>query len=168
MQVAPGILGDMGDLSFWSGVGLGVLGSVLVGVLLWMVLPRGVVLTKKWTEQYGTGAAVPETFTITNNSPHVAKILGVDGPGLGTGTMWEPHPNPLDLDEYSGMTLTFDDYGLDIARQEQVPSWEGLTIPPGETMTATLGGIMGLRIRYCRSGWFGRLERKELKITHLS
>lgn len=154
--------------SFWLGVGLGTAGSLLVGVVLWLLLPRGVVLTKRWAVEYGTGTPIPVTFTITNDSAVEVQIISVDGPGFTSGTTWEPYPNPLDLDDASTMLLTLDDFGLDIQREEKSPSWKGVRIPPGETMSARVDGIMAMRVRYRRSGPFGVLERRSLEITHLS
>lgn len=152
----------------WLGVGLGILGSLVVGILLWFLLPRGVVLTKRWATEYGTGAPVPEAFTITNDSALPIEIIGVDGPGFTTGQTWEPYPNPTDANGYSTIRLSFDDMSVDLERERREPGWKGVRIPPGETMTAVVPGIMALRIRYRRAGWSGALERRSLTITHLS
>lgn len=144
----------------WVGVALGTLGSLAVGVALWVVLPRGVILTKSHPvfRSYG-GDPLPDTWAIKNVSALTATLESVTIQHMG---MLEPAPLPLD--GLSTVSLVFDDEVLEIRRTDRQESWTGLPIPPGESLTAHVGVNHMLTVRYRREGWSGRFERRELVI----
>lgn len=72
---------------------------------------------------------------------------------------------PLPIEDYNAPTqLTFDDETLEIRRTDRQEDWAGLEVPPGERLTARVGINNALTIRYRRSGFWGRFERRSLVI----
>ncbi len=144
----------------WVGVGLGTLGSLLVAVGLWVVLPRGVVLTKSHpVANVVTGEVLLDTWSIKNVSALPAVIEVVTYMHMGM-----PEPRLLPNDGIATCSLTFDDEVLEIGREERQGPWRGAIVPPGESLTAHVGANHMLTLKYRRAGRGGRFERRNLTI----
>ena len=144
----------------WVGVALGTLGSLVVGVGLWIVLPRGVILTKTHPVFLSFGGdPLPDTWSIKNVSALTAMIESVTIQHMGM-----PEPVPMPIEGLPTASLVFDDEVLEIGRTDRELPWTGLPIPPGESLTAHIGVNHMLTVRYRRQGWTGRFERRTLVV----
>lgn len=160
-------------------VAIGGVLSVLTGIGLWMLLPRGVVLTKQHpvTHPY-TGEILPDTWRITNSSALPILVTKITESGVQTFghelkirwrdriTGWvRRRPPSRDLPVGFGGSLTFDDHVLETRRSDRdVPTWTRQIVPPGESLTAHLMNNASVRIVYRRAGWSGWFERRELML----
>lgn len=71
-----------------------------------------------------------------------------------------PVPVQLPVEGAFGVRLHFDDETREIGRVDLGRPWRGLTVSPGETLTAHVPNNTTLTIRYRRSGIGGLLERR--------
>ncbi|MFD7076093.1 hypothetical protein ACFV9G_17955 [Nocardioides sp. NPDC059952] len=141
--------------------------SILTGFALWVVLPRGVVLTRRPLAEHPlSNEPVYDTWQIQNDSPLPVLILSVDYQGADT-----MHEDKLcwrrlseDVDDRRGISLRIDDEVSEIKRLDRQHSWRGVVITPGDTLTATVPNLTDLRIKYRRAGAFGLAERREVWI----
>lgn len=142
--------------------------SLLVGLGLWAVLPRGVVLTRE-LKTYPPGVEpqrVPE-WTIRNDSALPVRLTKVIRSGIDTfdADSGEIHEVPLETWTEAGgdVTLTFDEETL-YYEQDAAEDWNGLIVPPGDTLTAYVNLNRTLVIHYRRKGVFGIFERQSVKL----
>jgi hypothetical protein len=142
--------------------------SLLVGLGLWAVLPRGVVLTRE-PKKYPPGVDPSRVgeWTIRNASAlpvRLTKVVrsGIDTFDTDTGKIREV---PLETCTGSGsdVTLSFDDETL-YYWQEAADDWNGLVVPPGDTLTAYVNLNRTLTIHYRRNGMFGVFERRSVSL----
>jgi hypothetical protein len=143
----------------WAGVGLGTLGSLLVAVGLWIVLPRGVALTKLHPVTDWRGEVLLDTWRLRNVSALPIQIETVAYMHFGMA-----EPKDLPTDGISTCSLSFDDEVLDTGRTERDLRWRGVTVPPGESLTAHVGVNHTLTVRYRRAGLGGRFERRSILV----
>jgi hypothetical protein len=170
----------------WTSVSLGVLGSLFVGVLLWLSLPRGIVLVKEpLPRDQFSSQPLHDTWTLQNASAVPVRLYSVeiDGPegyAVEDGTVplrqrflnWRrkmPRTYlgtqlPIDQTGARALSLNLDDGVLETLRDDRQTPWNRVVIPPGERMTAIVMGLNVLRLRYRRPGPWGVLERRELVI----
>lgn len=134
--------------------GAGVLETVilsgLAGYLLWLALPRGVILTKT-PPPADADESSWDRWTVRNESPVTIQVVRVALVTIGGESDMGDH-------------LTFDDETLEVRRQDWEKPWEGLEIPPGETLTAHVPVNHTMSIKYRRAGPVGWVERRELVI----
>ena len=121
--------------------------SVVTGIGLWALLPRGVVLTREVRSQDGRGEPLLDTWILRNRSALPVQIISVrvlspETHDAGTGRMAELELPVQDGEDAIGVSLRFNDHVLDVGRTGQ-RSWRGLEVPAGETLSATVG-IIGL------------------------
>lgn len=138
----------------WLAVGVGLVGSVVVGVVLWLALPRGVVLVKTDRTEEGD---VARSWHVRNESALPVRIIEITRADMATGGEAAP-VSPSDAG------ISFDDEVLQIALDEGL-SWAELELPPGEGFTVvvpTLNTTMALRYR--RAGRWGIFERRVLSL----
>ena len=148
----------------WSSFALGAAASGVAGLILWVVLPRGVVLKQSPMTRDADGNALYDTWQVVNDS-HIAarirsvKALGVDqdDPLAGVELPWGGLPD-------AGVQLSLDDFTSEVARLDGQRVWEEVVIAPGATATAHVGTNTSLVIDYRRAGWMGVLERRTLTI----
>lgn len=148
---------------------IGAVVSVLTGVGLWAVLPRGVVLTREPRVQDLQGAPLFDTWTLRNNSALPIRIMFVTVSSPETydankDKILEIELPVLESEGKIGVALSFDDHVLDTRRTERNQSWRGLEVPPGDTLQAMVGINRTLRVRYRRAGPLGPFERREVHI----
>jgi hypothetical protein len=151
-----------------SEVLIGTVLSVLTGVGLWAVLPRGVVLTRSVRGRNFAGDPLPDTWELRNDSALPVHIVSVTTRGIQT---FDPESGkihdievPPEPGEDLGVSLHFDDEQLEIARSDRGRTWRGLIVPPGDALQVTVMNNRTLRIRYRRAGALGVLERREVSI----
>lgn len=142
--------------------------SLLVGLGLWAVLPRGVVLTREY-KTYPPGVE-PNRYgewTIRNASALPIRLTKVVRTGIDTfdPETGEIHEVPLETwtENEADVTLTFDEETL-YYKQDVAEGWKGLIIPPGDTLTAYVNLNRTLTIHYRRDGVFGVFERRAVSL----
>lgn len=145
---------------------LGLFGSLMVGVGLWLFLPRGVVLTRV--------PDGPDSWTIRNDSALPVRIVSVTEKGINTYDEQADKFASIELqgcgcfdgeESTHGVGLCLDDEVADTRMYSMDLSWKGTILPPGETLTAFVGNNTSLQIRYRRSGWAGIFERRYFEIS---
>lgn len=150
----------------WLQLGLSWFGSLIVGAGLWLFLPRGVVLTRT--------RAGPDEWTIMNDSPLPITIISASEIGVETYDERTGRFEAIELPSgsgdsdcdfrYHGVTLFVDDEVRSISMYDGNLPWRGQVLPPGETLSATVGNNTSLKIRYRRAGWSGLFERRQFEI----
>lgn len=135
----------------WVDVGLGAAASLGIGVMLWMFLPRGVVLTKTRDESR------LDTWVLQNASSVPALISSATSLGIHG-------ENPLSDNDNGQVSLMLDDETDEIRRTDMGLDWPGIVIGPGDTMSAHIGVNSALVVGYRRAGWTGIAERRTLTI----
>jgi hypothetical protein len=146
--------------------------SIVTGVALWALLPRGVVLTRAVRTQSMIGQALYDTWEIKNDSPVPVTILSVTVAGPHTVDLKTSTVRDLELPVFEGdahatdhgVSLTFDDDSSEISRVDASKPWRGLEIPPGDTLQAHVLNNRTLTIKYRRSGRTGLLERRSIVV----
>lgn len=144
------------------------LGSVFVGIALWALLPRGVVLTRRRRLRNHREEPMLGTWELRNNSSIPIRIesvlvAGPAAPGRGSGR--QPGNKLILGQEPEGVSLAFDDGGLDTLLHATRSTWKGVTIPPGDTLQAAVGAMWCLQVKYRRKGWCGLLERRQIVVN---
>ncbi|MER6938001.1 hypothetical protein ABTX24_22270 [Nocardioides sp. NPDC127514] len=145
------------------------LASVAVGVALWAVLPRGVVLTRSFPASTADGHILLDTWRVQNDSPLSIRIASVAARGPSTvnrqtGDIEWVELKPDD-EKLRGAALHLDDEVAEIRRLDRPIAWSKEIIPPGDTLKAYVMNNTDLRIRYRRAGWLGVFERRTLTIS---
>ncbi len=153
----------------WVGAGLGFLASAVVGLLLWALLPRGVVLVRRPRTQDLLGQPLYDTWEIQNDSPLSIEILDVTVTGLSLMDFDHPQSVPTKSLPWDGIeggmvSLCFDDPTLETRRTDWQRPWQELTVPPGDTLQAHIMNNHMIEISYRRAGWLGLFEKRELVI----
>lgn len=138
------------------GIGGSLLGSLLVGIGLWLFLPRGAVLTKRPTDSALSGA---QSWILRNESAVGVRILWVE-----RADMASPEPEKVAPGD---LLLSFEDERHDIAVDEGA-NWNHLILEPGDGVTVTIPTLnTNIVIRYRRDGWTGAGERRSI-VLHTS
>lgn len=142
--------------------------SVLTGLAIWAVLPRGVVLTRTPLTQDHNGELIYGRWTVRNDSPLPIRLTKVTHAGVHTYDDANGRVRELDLpptlEDEVGVSLAFDDEVLELTRSDDDKPWDKQVIPPGDTLTAYVNLNRTLRIRYRRSGFLGVFERRAITI----
>lgn len=137
---------------------LSVIASVMTGVMLWAVLPRGAALTRTFVS--------PDRWVIRNDSPIPVRITSVTWQGVdtveGDKLVWRDVPVEVEHDAAIGLTPSEEQLFYDLTLTHR--KWSGFVLPPGDDMAATVMSNRTMRIRYRRAGFFGTLERREIRI----
>jgi len=148
----------------WASFGLGAAASAVAGIVLWAVLPRGVVLKQSPKTRDAVGNPVYDTWEIVNDSHLPARISSVkalgadfDDPLKGVPLPWHGFPD-------EGIQLSLDDVAVEVARVEWQRAWSEVVLAPGAKATALVGTNTSLVIDYRRAGWVGVFERRSLTI----
>lgn len=155
-------LADVDDVLIGAAV------SVLTGVGLWALLPRGVVLTRRVRTRDVAGFPIHDAWELQNDSPLPVRIISVTTEGIHT---FDPDTErirevevPTEPSEDFGVSLRFDDQTLEIARTERGLPWRSLVVPPGDRLQAIVTNNRTVRVRYRRAGMLGVLERRQVEL----
>ncbi|KGN29454.1 hypothetical protein N802_13635 [Knoellia sinensis KCTC 19936] len=137
------------------------------GVLLWAVLPRGVVLTRSARTEDWRGEPVYDTWALRNESAVPIRLTSVAVRSPDTldakGRFEYVELNDDNADALA-VALCFDDAYLETTRGENAQAWKGIEVPPGDTLQAKVDLNRDLRIRYRRTGPTGVFERRQVLI----
>jgi hypothetical protein len=138
---------------------LDIVVGLLTGLVLWAVLPRGVVLTRSrsMTEN--------DTWYVKNESALPVRIVSITW--LGSETHDDNKRNHVERElegRVHGVKLALVDSDADTSRVEQRRPWDKVIVSPGDSLRATVLNMRGLRIRYRRAGLLGIFERREVRI----
>ncbi|SDR74473.1 hypothetical protein SAMN04488570_0237 [Nocardioides scoriae] len=106
-----------------------------------------------------------DTWQLTNDSPLSIKITSAKY--YATETLNDPNGPWLDLRpglyEERGLDLHLDDEMSEMQRVDTAsPTWRGVLIRPGDTLTACVPNLVDLRINYRRAGLWGLAERRSV------
>lgn len=150
----------------WPEVFLAALANVLVGVALWLLLPRGVTLVGSARTQDHFGQRLDDTWEIRNASPLPIRIRSVRLEGVGILNLDTEKPETIELpwDGFQGTTLEYDDANLANARGDSQGPWASQTVQCGDALVAHVTGNTALTVNYRRGGPFGWTERRSITI----
>ncbi|ATG51108.1 hypothetical protein CFK38_05845 [Brachybacterium vulturis] len=145
---------------------IGLLASTIVSIALWLLLPRGVVITRSKPAKDDFGEPIPDSWVLRNQSPLPVKILRVRYMGFSTIVNETPMWNPLTPSELNDepfyAVLDSDVGGGEVISANE--SWRGFQITPGDGLVLRMPNNHTLEVRYRRAGWAGILERRALRI----
>lgn len=147
-------------MEFIAGGGI----SIVCSLLLWLFLPRGVVLTSAdlpysengYDPPYDDMDAKGRIWRVKNESPLPVAILKATIRGFETYDDATGEFKEIDVTDTYDEYLILDSYGD--------PDWRGHIITPGDSILATIGINSHLKIKYRRAGWSGVLERRQIVI----
>jgi hypothetical protein len=146
----------------------GMAGSALVGIVLWALLPRGVVLTRAIRRHNFLGEPLYDTWELRNDSALPIKLTSVAVMSTLTYDETKDRFDHVELtadnESKFAVELRLDDDISEIGRQERETPWMGLIIPPGDTLEAKVLNNTDLVIKYRRPGVTGLLERRKVTI----
>lgn len=142
----------------WPELGLGVVISTVQALLLWLFLPRGVILTRTPLSDIraDTYGPVEDRWLLRNESSVPARILSVTLFGQSGASTPEPR---------EGGPLELDDEIAEMTRTDRRILWSKVVIQPGDALVAHVITNRDLEVRYRRAGWAGILERRRIKVS---
>lgn len=148
---------------------VGVVASTLVGIALWLLLPRGVVFTRQMRNTDWRGQPLFDTWLLRNDSAVAARLLRVQ---VTNSSMYDdtrgrfvPQIFRDDPAASTGVKMSLDDQVEEQTRQEAlVGRWTGVVVEPGDTIQVTVPNNTDVRVDYRREGWAGVLERRHVRI----
>ena len=148
------------------GAGLSAVGSAIVGLMLWLFLPRGATLTSAIRTHGWNRPELLDTWEVKNISAVPIEVRSVRIVGLATldqnsGKFEELE---LPLDGFAGTTLGFDQETREHPGAKSATPWRNVLILPGETLEAHVNVNTTLLIDYRRAGRSGLLERRQLAV----
>lgn len=156
-------------MEFWTSVVAGVVSGLVAGLVLWMILPRGVVLTRKPKPPGSDGQPQYNMWEVRNESSLPIRITGVTYCGVDT---FNPQTKEIEIRELSpdaqpqdcAVSLTFDDETAELTRDDSMNPWSEQLVPPGDTLTAYVNLNRKMTIKYRRQGLAGMFERRQIQI----
>lgn len=143
--------------------------AVVAAILLWLVLPRGAVLVRSPRTHYPDGTPLYDTWEVRNDSAVAVRIRSAAYMGSGTyddarGRMnWDELPTNAH-DSGLLLHLRLDDEVPEMRRLDAGLPWRKVVILPGDSMVAHVPNNHDVRIRYRRAGFWGLLERREIRV----
>lgn len=145
---------------------IGLLASTIVGIALWLFLPRGVVITRSKPAKDDHGEPIPDSWVLRNQSPLPVQILRVRYTGFSTIVNETPRwkqltPDQL-ADEPFDAVLDSDVGGGEVLSAHE--SWRGFQMTPGDGLVLRMPNNHTLEVRYRRAGWAGIFERRTIRI----
>lgn len=123
--------------------------SILCSLLLWLFLPRGVVLT--------VGEQHCDQWPVKNESALPVRIVSTSINGVETYNEATGKFEDVDVSHDNDRLMLGDGYG-------DPPKVRGYVLQPGETFLAHVGNNETLTIKYRRAGWSGLLEHRKRSI----
>ena len=145
---------------------VGFAASAIVGWILWVILPRGVVLTRKFPARSVSGEAIPDTWVLRNESSIPARLSKVEAIGAAfEGTDW------VDLSPREAMERGFfPALDSDISGGEvlsRIVLWGEVHIVPGDGLQVRVPGNSNFRITYRRDTPLGFFEKRKVTVFGL-
>lgn len=144
---------------------IGLLVSAIVGIALWLFLPRGVVITRSKPARDVHGEPIPDSWVLRNESPLPVQILDVRYIGISTVVNGHPAWKPLTP---SGLTnepfLVSLDSDTGGGAMSSDSDWNAVQLAPGDGLVLQMPLHHKLEMRYRRAGWVGVLERRAVTI----
>lgn len=139
--------------------------ALATGALLWALLPRGVVLTRRPID-FPNG--VDEMYLLRRGDVRVTNDSAMPVQILSVMFRSAQHPDRRSLDlvgaEDFGPWLDLEDEIDSITKSEQGLRWDQVVVPPGDSLIARVPGNSDLRITYRRAGFWGFAERRVISI----
>lgn len=139
-----------------------------VGLFLWAVLPRGVVLTRSARLVDLDGRPLSDTWEIRNASAIPVQISSVR---VVSPFTYNTDSDRLEEQELGcdgapdlGVELHLDDETAEFGRKDWQRPWSAVIVPPGDTLQARVGCNTTLLVSYRRSGRTGFFERREIAV----
>lgn len=130
--------------------------SILCSLLLWLFLPRGVVLTSE-EQGYDPDCNQCAQWSVKNESALPVRILSASVNGVETYNEATGKFGDVDVSGEEGRLMLGDGFG-------DPPETRGYVVFPGQTFAVHVDLNQELTIRYRRAGWSGLLERRKLSI----
>lgn len=148
---------------------VGVAASTVVGIALWLLLPRGVVLTRQMRDSDRRGQPLYDTWLLRNDSPVVGRLLRVQ---VTNSSMYDDTRGRFvsqtltdDVAASTGVRMFLDDQIGELTREETLAGrWTGVVVEPGDTIEVTVPNNTDVRVDYRRDGWAGVLERRHVRV----
>ena len=144
---------------------IGLLASTIVGVALWLFLPRGVVITRSKPAHDVHGDPIPDSWVLRNDSPLPVQILDVRYLGISTIVnavpIWKPLTPPDLTSEPFLVGLDSDTGGGAMSNDS---SWSTVQLASGDGLILQMPLHHTLEMRYRRAGWSGGFERRAVTI----
>lgn len=139
--------------------------ALATGALLWALLPRGVVLTRRPIDYPNE---VDEMNLLRRGDVRVTNSSAIPIQILSVMFRSAEHPVKVSLDlmgprDY-GPCLDLEDEIDSITKSEQGLPWNQVVVPPGDSLIARVPGNSDLRITYRRAGLWGLAERRAISI----
>ncbi|XKH54426.1 hypothetical protein LG284_05400 [Citricoccus nitrophenolicus] len=144
---------------------IGLLASTIVGIALWLLLPRGVVITRGMPARDEFGVPIPDSWVLRNQSALPVQILDVRYRGSSTYVderlVWKPlTPAELTMEPFSA-SLDTDVGGGAMSNDSR---WSTIQLGPGNGLVLRMPLHHELKMQYRRSGWAGIFERRTVTI----
>ncbi|MGG5259082.1 hypothetical protein [Phycicoccus avicenniae] len=148
---------------------VGVAASTVVGIVLWLLLPRGVVLTRLKRASDWCGQPISDTWVLRNDSAVAGRLLRVQ---VTNSSMYDdtrgrfvPQILQDDVAASTGVRMFLDDQIGELTREETFAGrWTGVVVEPGDTIQVTVPNNTDVRVDYRRDGWTGVLERRHVRV----
>ncbi|KUG54807.1 MULTISPECIES: hypothetical protein [Kocuria] len=143
----------------------GLVASAIVSIGLWLLLPRGVVITRNKPARDVRGEPIPDSWVLRNQSPLTVQILDVRYTGISTYANMRPAWKSLTPSELAsepfGVSLDSDVGGGAMSNDS---SWSTVQLAPGDGLVLQMPLNHELEMRYRRAGWTGVFERRVVTI----
>lgn len=144
---------------------IGLLASTIVGIALWLFLPRGVVITRSNPARDVHGEPILDSWVLRNESPLPVQILDVRH--LGISTIVDSHPAwmpvaPSELANEPFVVCLDSDIGG--GAMSNSSEWNTVRLTPGDGLVLRMPLHHKLEMRYRRAGWTGVFERRAITI----
>ena len=142
---------------------VGFVASAVVGWLLWIVLPRGIVLSRKFPAHNFAGSPIPDTWILRNESSLPVRIAKVEAIGAAfDGSDWN------DLSPLEAMKLGFfPTLDSDISGGEAlagIERWKEVRVMPGDGLQVKMPGNTVFRITYRRDSIVSFVETRQVTV----
>lgn len=139
---------------------IGLLASTAVGIALWLLLPRVVVITRSKPARNVHREPIPDSWVLRNESPLPVQILDVRYSGISTIVSERPVKKPLTPSELTSEPFVVSlDSDVGGGAMSNDSSWSTVQLAPGDGLVLRMPLHHTLEIRYCRAGWSGAFER---------
>lgn len=144
---------------------IGLLASTIVGIALWLFLPRGVVITRSKPARDGYGEPIPDSWVLRNESPLAVQMLGVSYSGISTFVNEQLTWKTLTPSELTGEPFVVQlDSDVGGGAMSNDTSWSTVQLAPGDALVLQIPLHHQLEMRYRRAGWTGVFERRIVMI----
>lgn len=144
---------------------IGLIASIIVGIALWLFLPRGVVITRSKPARDVRGEPIPDSWVLRNHSPLPVQILDVQYIGISTIVNEHPVWRPVAPSELTNEPFVVSlDSDVGGGAMSNDSSWSTVQLAPGDGLVLQMPLHHKLELRYRRAGWTGAFERRAVTI----